>query len=162
MDDKTRKNYRARIVRICKWFEEHQSQYYEMGVREVTADELVDPDLFFFKRYKLDLVYQGLNVDYILRFLLGNEQKERNENDAPIKYKTHTDMRKYKDAIQWGAQVRQERLPRKFYEEMDKFLGAYKKKLVIKKKTGEVDEHASDPIPEALYERIIFARHLVQ
>ena len=64
-------------------------------------------------------------------------------------------MRKYKDAIMWGANVSGERLPISFYEEFDKFLGSYKKIFIKAKKDGDVDEREADPIPVSLYQMIL-------
>ena len=72
-----------------------------------------------------------------------------------MKLKSHQDIQKYKDAIQWGTQVAGERLPRSFYEEMDKYLSAYKKKVVQARKVGELNEMVADWIPEELYKQIL-------
>ena len=154
MDDKTRKNYRSRIIRICKYWREKYPAYSAEGVRRISEEEANDVSKFYFGgHYKEDIVYTGLNVQYVLQFMLQNERKTNRKGEE--KLKSHQDIRKYKDAIQWGAQVAGERLPRTFYEEMDKYLCAYKKKVVKARKVGELDEMAADPIPEALYERLL-------
>ena len=39
MDDKTRKNYRSRIVRICKYWREKYPAYSAEGVRRISEEE---------------------------------------------------------------------------------------------------------------------------
>ena len=48
-----------------------------------------------------------------------------------------------------------ERLPTKFYEEIDKYLLSYKKQYIKAKKDGDVDEIAADPIPVTLYQEML-------
>jgi hypothetical protein len=149
MDDKCRKNYRARIIRIVEFWSVNNKEYYEIGVKQVSEEELRDESKFYYNRYKTDLIYQGMNVNYVLNFLISTERR----NDG--KLKSYQDIRKYRDAILWGAKVSGERLPQQFYEQIDVYLGAYKKKFVIAKKTGEVDEHGADPISFPLYELLL-------
>ena len=149
MDDKARKDYRCRLVRIAKFWEEKCSDYYEIGVREVNAADLANPSKFYYNRYKLDLVYTGLNVKYVLHFLMSNKLKPNG------KIKSVGDMRKYKDAILWGAKIAGERLPTNFYEEMEKYLISFKKIFIKAKKDGDVDEKEADPIPLTLYQAIL-------
>jgi hypothetical protein len=44
-----------------------------------------------------------------------------------------------------------ERLPSSFYEDMEIYLGAYKKKFAHAKKQGNVEEYSTDPIPLPVY-----------
>jgi hypothetical protein len=67
------------------------------------------------------------------------------------KLKSYQDIRKYRDAILWGAQSADERLPSRFFEEMDVYLRAYKNKFAQARKKGDVDEYATDPIPLPVY-----------
>ena len=39
-DENTRKDYRRRIIKICKFLEEHCPKYYEHGTRSVVEPEL--------------------------------------------------------------------------------------------------------------------------
>ena len=149
MDDKARKDYRCRIQRIVKFWEGKCPEYFDIGTRLVNTAELQDITKFHFNRYKYDLIYKGLNVKYVLHFLMSTKTKSNG------KIKGYQDMRKYKDAIMWGANVSGERLPISFYEEFDKFLGSYKKIFIKAKKDGDVDEREADPIPVSLYQMIL-------
>ena len=149
MSDKNRKDYRCRIIRVCKYWKEHCPDYYAIGVKKVTNEDLHDASKYYYGRYKYDLVYSGLNVNYLLHYMMSNSKK------ASGKVKSKDDMRKYKDAVMWGAQVAGERLPTKFYKEMDKYLLSYKKQFIKAKKDGDVDETEADPIPVTLYQEIL-------
>jgi hypothetical protein len=145
MNDRTRKDYRRRNIRIAEFWEEHCPDYYPIGTRDVSAHDLQDVGKFFYGRYMKDLVYQGLNVKYVIKFLMCTKIKENGN------FLSFTDIRKYKDAILWAASMAKERLPTTFYEEIEKYLKGYKKELVKARKEGNTDERAADPISFALY-----------
>jgi hypothetical protein len=145
MNDRTRKDYRRRNIRLAKYWEENCPEYYPVGTRDVSPEDLFDVGKFFYGRYNKDLVYQGLNVKYVLKFLMSTKKKENG------KFLSFTDIRKYKDAILWGASMSEERLPTTFYEDIERYLKGYKKELVKARKDGNLDERAADPISFALY-----------
>jgi hypothetical protein len=107
----------------------------------VTEDDLNNRTKFYFQRYKSDLKYSGINVDYVLHFLMQNDTK------ADGKLKSFQDIRKYRDAILWGSKVADERMPQAFYEKTHIYLEAYKKKCIHEMKADNVGEYATDPIP---------------
>ena len=76
MSDKARREYRCRIVRISKYWKEHCPVYYNIGVKEVSDEELNDPTKFYYGRYKYDFAYSGLNVKCVLHFLMSNKSKD--------------------------------------------------------------------------------------
>lgn len=146
MTDGCRRNYRQRLLRIVEFWRREDPEYFAVGVREVPEEEGKDETKYFYDwRYKQDLIYSGLNDQFILHFLVSTKKKEDG------KFKSFEDMRKYKDAIMWGAKIQGERLPSNFYETFDNFLSAYKKEFRIGKKAGLADETSSDPIPQSVY-----------
>ena len=150
MEDSTRKDYRRRIVRMVKFIEEKHPEYAELGCRDVPAEEYTCPDKYYFGGvYKKELVYRGMDVKMILSFLVANKKK------ANGKLKTHVDLRKFKDAILWGAEIANERLPLPFYKEMGTFLNAYKRETAKAKKKGGVEDKSADPISTTLYRLIL-------
>ena len=98
-----------------------------MGVREVTDEEKADRTKFYFNKTQ-DLIYMGLNVQFLIFFLSSTDKR----NDG--KLKSYEDLRKYRDSVLWGSKMAGERLPSSFYEEMELYLGAYKKKFANAKK----------------------------
>ena len=68
MNHATRKDYRNRIGRMIVYLKENFAEYYQMGVRDLTAEECGDRTKFYFEK-KQDLIYTGLNVQYFIFFL---------------------------------------------------------------------------------------------
>jgi hypothetical protein len=132
-------------LRIAEFWKKNCPQYYEGGIQEVTENDLNDRTKFYLQRYKFDLKYSGISVDYVLHFLMQNDAK------ADGKLKSFQDIRKYRDAILWGSKVASEWMPQAFYEKTDIYLEAYKKKFIHEKKAGNVNEYATDPIPMPAY-----------
>ena len=144
MSQATRRNYRSRISKIIKHFKENFPEYYEIGVRALTQEEIADRTKYYFKE-KEDLIYTGLYVQFFMFFLSSTDKR------ADGKLKSHEDLRKYRDAVQWGAKSAGEHLPSSFYDSMEVYLIAYKKKLASAKKQGHVEEYSTDPIPLPVY-----------
>ena len=69
-NDATRKDYRRRIKAMVGWFEKEHPAYYEVGCRIVSDEDLNNSGLYYYGKYKRDLVYRGLNVKYIIHFLV--------------------------------------------------------------------------------------------
>jgi len=149
MDDRTRRNYRNRLKRMMEFWEKNHPEYYQAGVRDVTEQEMNDPSKYYFKKFKKEVIYTGLNVKLVLAFLLEVHKKDDG------KLKSYDDIRKYKDAIQWGAVTLHERLPTAFFVEMEKYLKSYRRVTQAAKKKGEMEDQASDPIPVSLYQLIL-------
>ena len=105
MSDATRHNYRRRLLRIIHYLKSNFPTYYEQGVVQVSEVDLQDPSKYYFNKYKVDLEYTGLNVQMILSFMLFIKAK----GDGKIK--GINDIRKYKDAILWGAKTAAASLP---------------------------------------------------
>jgi hypothetical protein len=149
MDDKCHKDCRRRQQRIAEFWKKNCPHCYEVGVQEVSAEDLNDRTKFYFQPYKFDLKYSGINVDCVLHFLMQNDTK------ANGKLKSFQDTRKHRDAMLWGAKVADKRMPQTFYEKTDICLEACKKKFVHERKAGSVDEHATDPIPMPVCELLL-------
>lgn len=145
ISDNTRKDYRRRIVRITKHWKEKYPEYHSVGVRDVSPAELQDKTLYYYNRYKTDLIYTGLNVKFVIKYLLDTKEKEGG------KIKAANDVRKYKDAICWGSSVRNEPLHEEFYRDIESYIKSYKKEAVQAKKEGRVEEKSADPISTTLF-----------
>ena len=152
MNPKTRKDYRNRISRIIKYFKEFLPDYYRIGVRQLPDEEIAETTRYMFGE-KEDLIYTGINAQFIVVFLSSTDKR------ADGKLKSYEDVRKYRDSVLWGAKVSGERMPSQFYESMDTYLSAYKKKFASAKKQGNVDGYSTDPIPIAVY-RLLLQRSI--
>jgi hypothetical protein len=90
-----------------------------------------------------------MNVGMIKAFLAFKKRKENG------KCSSHVQLRKYNDAIIWVAKTSHKRLPLSYYEEMDKFLVAFKKETTMAKKDGMLDAQEADPITWTLFRKIL-------
>ena len=149
MSEGCRKNYRCRIITMIKYLQEKRPEYFEIGCKDVSQAEMTNPTLFYYNRYKKDFIYTGLNVKYIIDFLMATKLKENG------KLKSFNDIRKYKDAILWGSRIAKQPLPSSFYREIEQYLRGYKIFLKDARKTGLVDEESADPISMSLYYLIL-------
>ena len=147
-----RKDYRNRNKRFITWPE--ASRYTTVaaeGIREFTDAERKTPTKCCFA-HKKDLNYGGFNASVFMAFLAETRVKNVGEVD-PTKHilKSFGDMRKYGDAIQWGAEMAGERLPQTYYERVDKWKRAYKMEYASAKADGRTEENDAEPISSILF-----------
>lgn len=152
MCDKTRKEYRNRIKRICKFWKEKYPDYHEKGTRVLLQEQKEDPALYHFNNEE-DLVYDGLNVNMIKAYLSKKKMK-RPDKDGVVKMASFSDIRKYDDAIKWGCLIANERLSPMYFIEMEKYLKSYRKEFAKAKSNGLVEERDADPISSGLFRLI--------
>jgi hypothetical protein len=148
MSDKCRRDYRNRIKRICKFWEEKYPEYYANGVRDLSQAEMQNPDFFYWKN-TIDIVYTGINVRFVQAFLADAKNKDGN------KIVSHEQLRKFHDAIMWGSKTSGNPLPPSYYDGMVAFLNNYKKETIDAKRCGRLDEEECDPIPWSLFRIIL-------
>ena len=147
MKDNCRRDYRNRHKRIMKFWKENNPDMYKAGVVEVSETDQKDKSKHFFDgKFKQDLEYTGLNVEYVIYFLSKSKTK-----GSEGKIKSWGDLRKYKDAIIWGSKMADKPLPISFYRGIEKYLAGYKKEFTVNKGKGNTDDNTSDPIPWTLY-----------
>ena len=128
---KSRQAHRNRLKHIYKFWSEKYVDYYNDGTYELSPEQKNDPILFHHTNDR-DLIYNGLDVECVLAFLVTKKHKA-NGNLASV-----SDIKKYNDAIKWGAGIANERLPTAYYEQMDAFVKAYKKEFADAAKDGNV------------------------
>jgi len=91
MSNATRRNYRGRISKIIKHFKENFQEYYQIGVCELTEEEMADRTKYYFKE-KEDLIYTGLNVQFFM-FFLSSTDKRADGKLSRMKTFGNTEMR---------------------------------------------------------------------
>ena len=111
-------------------------------------DELNDLSKYHFNKTE-DIIYSssngGINVKFVMKFLAYTRKKKTGN------FKTHGELRKYKDAILWGAKVQNELLPSSFYTQIERYLNSFKKEVAVARRDGIVEDKAADPITVPLY-----------
>lgn len=139
---KTKKDYRNRIKHIYEFMKKAYPQYCELG----GIRKLGDADLgVFHHKNTHDLRYEGLNVQIFKAFLTTKKIKD-NGNTSSFEQ-----IRKYNDAVLWGAECSKEQLPMSYYTEMEKWMISYRKEAAIAKKDGRIDECEADPVSFSLF-----------
>lgn len=148
----TWRDHRNRLKKMILYWTKNCPGYYKIGVRKNTPEEMNKAlNWFFGGDFKEDLVYQGLNPNFVISFL--NEVKHL-KGKREGKFRSYDDMRKYRDAIKSGVTVecrKGERLPAAFDREIEKYLRAYKKEYQSEKKNGMAESKDADPITFELY-----------
>jgi hypothetical protein len=144
LDVDTKQNHRNRIKHIYTYWKTEFPAYYNVGVKELTSEELGMQTRFYWKN-KFDIVYSGLNTKFLKVFLA---MKIVKLNGKTLSYEH---IRKYFDAVQFGAKETGVLLPVSFFQDKDKFLSAFKKQVAKAKGSGDTDEQEADPIPMDLY-----------
>lgn len=148
LNAKTRTDYRNRIKHIYEFWEKEYPDYFEVGVKTLTQEEMNNADMYYHKN-KYDILYEGLNVEMFKAFLASRKVKISGKTTC------HDHLRKYKDAVLWGAGQAGVDLPSTFYSEMEKFLHSFKKETRKAKKDGLLDEQEADPIPFTLFRQLL-------
>lgn len=80
-----------------------------------------------------------MNVAIILAFFATKKTKTNGKTTS------FTHIRKYHDAILFGAEKVKERLPTSYFDEMEKFLKGFKKECATAKSAGNLDEREATP-----------------
>jgi hypothetical protein len=91
-----KRDYRNRLKHIYEFWEENYPEDYAVGVCELTEEDMANEDMYWWKN-KHDLVYEGMNVKMVKAFLADKKTK------ANGKTSSHEHLRKYNDAILYGA-----------------------------------------------------------
>ena len=146
---KTMQDQRARINQIIKFIREKYPQYYRTTVILLTPEIIATPNRNYFKATH-DLVYSNLSIDIILAFM--GEKK----NKGGGKIMSHVHIRKYHDALMFGAKEVGHGFSQEYYQQMDTFLDNYRKEVAEAKTKGNIDEEEADPISFDLYQMIAF------
>lgn len=154
MDDKTRKEYRNRIRHIYRWWMQYYPEYFEIGTRVLTGEEKEDRVKFHHTNDR-DIIYTGLNVSLVMAFLSLKKIKAVKSDGTKI-LSSNSDIKKYNDAIKWGAKRAGQALPSSYYAQMESFILSYKKEHQQAQKEGRTDEHEADPITSTLFRMICF------
>ena len=149
MKDSCRSDYRNRNNRYMKYLSREYPQVYQDGTIGLSDAEIATANKYYFNKTR-DLVYSGFRVDIFKAFLSSTKVKKIDEDGNEI-LKSPEDLRKYGDAVMWGAQIVGQRLPTEYYEEMDRFKASYKKEYAGAKKDGRVEENEAEPITAKLF-----------
>jgi hypothetical protein len=146
MKEATRNEHRNRLKRMMEWIKERYPTYANEVIREITQAELGDPKKHFYKNTH-DFIYDLLDPTVIRAFLTSVQTHPDGKSVS------FTHIRKFHDAILFGAVEQGTVLSPTYYITVENFLKSFKKQNVQAKREGLTDEKDADPMPFALYVR---------
>ena len=146
---KTMKDHRNRIQHVCNFIHEKYPQYSATMVRRLNIVDYGNSEKNFFTSTH-DIEYASLSADIVLAFM----GTKKNKGDGKIM--SHVHIRKYHDALMFGAKEARVGFSEQYYMTVDGFLDNYRKEYADAKKHGNVDEEEADPISFNLFEMVCF------
>ena len=143
----TRNDYRNRLQRMVDWCFRSYPEYAATATHPISDDEKLDTTKHFHKQI-IDFNYDSLDPS-IIRAFFSTTRKE--QEDGSGKTRSFSHVRKFYDAILFGAREQGTVLTQEFHQEIELYLKSFKKETVTAKRLGDTEENDSDPIPLALY-----------
>ena len=147
----TVRGHNRRLTTIIKWLMKNYEEQSSDLVRELSSEEKSDKDRFWTCTH--DLVYEKMDPLVVKAFISGNKVREEKADGTQLFY-SYDHLRKYKDAILFGAKRARCSLPAQYDTEMEPFMNSLKKENQSKRKLGQVTEKEADPISFPLYRHI--------
>lgn len=146
----TRQDYRNRLQRMVDWCVVTYPDFAAYAICPISEEEKNESTKHFHKQ-TADFNYERLNSE-IIRAYLSTIRKER--ADGTGKTRSFSHVRKFYDAILFGAREQGSVLTQKFHQEIELYLKSFKKESIVAKRCGETEENDSDPMPLPLYTAI--------
>lgn len=132
--DTTCQSYRSRLRRMIKWVHENYVEARDREIRSIPPDELIDNNKYYDqKRDTMDFDYRIINVEYIKAYITTQKHVNANGTGQP---RSFSHVRKFHDAVLFGARKQNAQLPSVYQQEMKKFLDGIKKELNSCKKSN--------------------------
>jgi hypothetical protein len=141
----TRKDYRNRLQRMVDWCLLKYDKYYQIVTRPVTEEELNDTTKHFHNQ-KRDFDYSRLSYKFVLAFL-SEARIDRNTG----KKRSFVHVRKFHDAVLFGAREQGVAFNRKYHLNLKRFLESFRKESKVATGTGETELQDADPMCFNLY-----------
>ena len=147
---KTVNDHCNRLKEMIRWVHDNYREYYEQGVIELTEEQKADQKRYYKSTH--DFVYNAINVD-ITKAFLGTKKYHPNKQTRSGKrvHYSFSHLRKFYDAILFGAYRAKSALPERYEIEMKTYLDSIKKEKTVAKKKGETEQREADPITFELY-----------
>ncbi len=140
---KTIEDHNRRLASIHKWIKKHYPDYYETVYVPLTDEQKAD-QLQFYKA-EGDFDYDKLQVDIIKAYISAHKIKSKDQ-DGKETYYSYVNLRKYSDAVKFGASRVNYALSPEFQLAIKEHLDTLKKENNQKKGEGKVEEREADPI----------------
>ena len=152
------KNARARLSEMIIFLKHKYPAVARRLVIKITQRDLNDPTFHWYGATE-DFVYSDIHPDIIKAFLSLKKNKKfvlprgRAAQEKALRKNPNREdrimgfdhIRKFHDALLFGASEKKTRMSDLYNIEMKKYLAQYKKEVAANRKTGKVDEYDSDP-----------------
>jgi hypothetical protein len=148
--DNTRRDYRSRLCRMVDWCVVEYPEFAAVGIRSVTEEEKMDPTKMFFKQEK-DFIYNKIAPDIIQAFMVTIQTENE---DGTGKTRSYSHVRKFHDAILWGANQQGTIISKEYHQSMRDYLHSFDKVTTLAKRKGNTEEIDADPLQFALYQKL--------
>jgi hypothetical protein len=146
----TRNEYRNRLQRMVDWCRLNYPEHAAELIRPITDDELSDPRKHFHKQ-KEDFVYEKLSVNFVLAFMASHRTVNP---DGTGMARSFEHVRKFQDAIVFGARERGVVISMIFRQKVSTYLSSFKKERRVAARKGLTEEHDADPLHFPLYSKL--------
>jgi hypothetical protein len=147
---KTVKDHNRRIMEMIRWVKAEYVEYSNEAIIELTEEQKADKKRYHNSTH--DFKYRTINVEVIKAFLSKKKyHPNRTTRDGKPVHYSFSHLRKFQDAILFGAHRAKVPLPEIYEMEMKSYIDSIKKEKTKAKKRGETDEREADPISFELY-----------
>ena len=138
-------DYRNRMKHIIRFWKDHYPTYHDEVVFSLSPEQRRDKRRYWTAKH--DLRYSRLNPELTKIYMSGQVKTK-----ADGKQYSYDHVRKYHDAILYGAKLAKEDLPPGYASQMKTFLKTLKKEKANARSNGNVEEKEADAIPWTLFE----------
>jgi hypothetical protein len=145
----TRNEHRNRLRRMVDWCITKYPKFAAIGIRKISIEELNDVTKHFHKQ-EYDFIYERIDPEIIMAFL-STVRKEKDNGTGTEKTRSYSHIRKFHDAILFGAREQGITLHKDYFTYMEKYLKSFKNESVAARRKGDVNELDADPMPFPLY-----------
>ena len=147
----TTRSHNRKLKKLIEWMRTNYPNESASMIRELTDEEKEDRERFYQSSH--DLLYGSLDPLVVKAFISANKVREIKEDGTEVFY-GFDHLRKYKDAVLFGAKRSRTTLSSQFYAEINPFIESLKKENQSKRKLGQLTEKEADPISFPLYRQI--------
>ena len=147
LSKKLQREYCNRLKRIIKWIFIFYWSHYDAIYLPITPEQRNDP-LRMYHKMEEDINYSLLNKDIFEAFLVEQMTKSNGKQCS------FSHIRKFFDALLYGARQSQHYLSSTFCTSIETFLECVSKRVIKEKRGGNTDEKDADSVSKKLYEHI--------
>ena len=147
LSENLQRKYCNRLQRIIKWIFIFYRSHHDAIYVPITEAQQNDP-LRMYHNMENDINYSMLNKDIFEAFLVDHMTKENGKQCS------FSHIRKFFDALLYGARQSKRYLSTSFCTSIETFLECVSKRVIKEKRGGNTDKKVADSVSKKLYEHI--------